>query len=74
MLVDDCFAHGQEVGPSEICGAHSDAFRARGDVGGFVDVGGCGTAEEGDDPCGGGLVAGYQAFGAELAEGVRFGI
>lgn len=28
---------------------------------------GVGAAEEGDDPGGGGLVAGYEAFGAELS-------
>ena len=71
MLVDDCFAHGEEVGPGEVGGAHGDAFGGGGNVGGFVDVGGGGAAEKGDHPGGGGLVAGYEAFGAELLRGIR---
>ncbi len=64
MLVDYCFAHGEEIGPGKVRGAHCDAFGGGRDIGGFVDVGGCGAAKEGDDPSRGGLMAGYKAFGA----------
>ena len=65
-MIGDGFPDLEDVGPGEVCGTHCDAFVGGGDVGGFVDVGGVGAAEERDDPSGSGLVAGYEAFGSEL--------
>ena len=58
-LVGHGFADPEDVGPGEVGAAHGDAFFGGRDVGCFVDVGGVGAAEEGDDPGGGLLVACY---------------
>ena len=64
--VDDGFAHADEVGEGHVGGAHCDFFGGGVDVGDFVDVGVVFAAEEGGEPFRGGLLAGYEAFGAEL--------
>ena len=64
MLVDYCFTHGEEICPGEVGGAHGDAFGAGRDIGCFIDLRRSGAAEEGDNPSGSGLMAGYETFSA----------
>ena len=67
-LIRDGFAHVEDVGPGEVGGGHGDGFAGRVDVRGFEHAGDGGSREEGEDPGGCGLLAGYEAFGAELIE------
>lgn len=65
-LIHDGFSDAEDVCPREVGRAHDDALLGGGDVRRLVDVGGAGTAEEGEDPSRTALVTGYESFGAEL--------
>jgi len=69
-LVDAGFAYVDEIRHGHVHAAEGDFLGGRVDVGGFVDEGGVRGAEERVDPFGGGLSAGYEAFGSELWVGV----
>jgi hypothetical protein len=64
--VDACFADVEEVRPCEVHRAEGDAALGGVDVGSLVHEGCVLAAEQGDDEFGRGLLAGYEAFCAEL--------
>ena len=65
-LVYDRLSHAQQLVPRQVHAAHGHGLAARVDVGDLVHERGVLATEDGVEPFRRGLLAGYEAFGAEL--------